>query len=165
MPISFNADEILAIAEEIERNGRDFYRLAAGNAQPGEAKELLTRLADWEDAHEKTFHEMRERFAESGDLPESFDPDGISALYLQSIADGKVFLPSRIEKEAAAIGDGLIPVLEHALAREKDTVTFYQALKDMVPESLGREEVEGILQEELGHVTMITIELTRLTDR
>jgi len=45
MSITFNADEIFEIAEEIERNGAKFYRDAAQNAKNASIKELLLDLA------------------------------------------------------------------------------------------------------------------------
>ena len=56
MGITFNADEIFTMAEEIERNGAKFYRKAAkGNA---EGKDMLEQLAKMEDQHLATFSSM-----------------------------------------------------------------------------------------------------------
>ena len=44
MSITFNADEIFEIAEQIERNGARFYREAAGNASDADVKNMLQEL-------------------------------------------------------------------------------------------------------------------------
>ena len=44
MSITFNADEIFEMAEQIERNGATFYREAAGNTLDADVKEMLLSL-------------------------------------------------------------------------------------------------------------------------
>ncbi len=63
--ITFSADEIFEIAEQIERNGANFYRKAAESAE-GDNRNLLLRLAKMEDDHEKIFATMRAEFAKAG---------------------------------------------------------------------------------------------------
>ena len=63
MGISFSADEIFEMAEEIERNGAGFYREAAKNTSDKEIKQMLLELADMEDEHLTTFQQMRSRFS------------------------------------------------------------------------------------------------------
>ena len=41
MAITFNAFEIFEMAEEIERNGAEFYREAAGRSSDEETKKVL----------------------------------------------------------------------------------------------------------------------------
>ena len=50
MAIPFNADEVFEMAEQIERNGGMFYRAAADKFPA--VRELLLKLAKWEDDHE-----------------------------------------------------------------------------------------------------------------
>ena len=51
MSITFNADEIFEMAEQIERNGAKFYREAAENASDADVKEMLLSMAAMEDGH------------------------------------------------------------------------------------------------------------------
>ena len=60
MSITFNADEIFAMAIEIEQNGAKFYRKAAENAATEKIKEMLLGMATMEDGHEKGFKAIRE---------------------------------------------------------------------------------------------------------
>ena len=46
MSLDFNADEVFEIAEQIERNGSEFYRKAAENMSNPKAKEFLNHLAE-----------------------------------------------------------------------------------------------------------------------
>ena len=60
MSMAFNADEVLAIAEQIERNGMVFYEKAAERFR-GDEKRTLLRLADMEVTHQQVFAAMRRR--------------------------------------------------------------------------------------------------------
>ena len=56
---AFNHDEILEIAEQIERNGARFYRRAAECIEQPKAHHLLLTLAGMEDEHEQAFAAIR----------------------------------------------------------------------------------------------------------
>ena len=156
MSISFNADEILEIAQQIERNGLNFYRAAADTVADPKAKEMLSNLAEWEVGHEKLFRDMRSGLTEDERRPMVFDPHNEMGLYLKATADHVVFTSKM--NPAAMIGDppSLKRILDIALEREKESVVFYAGMKRFVPASLGTGKIETILQEEISHVAMIT---------
>src|SRR5450759_3140053 len=91
MSISFNADEILEIAQQIEQNGLDFYKAAANAVTDPKAKEMLSNLAEWEVGHEKLFRDMRAGLTDDQRQPTVFDPDNEMGLYLKAMADQEVF--------------------------------------------------------------------------
>jgi rubrerythrin len=64
MAAKYNAFEVLLIAEQVERNGAEFYRKAAGLFEKEKLRELFFDLAEWEDKHEKTFAEMKRQVKE-----------------------------------------------------------------------------------------------------
>ena len=59
MSIHFNADEIFQMAEQVERNGRDFYARAAKRTAESRTAQFLLGLAAMEAEHEKIFADMR----------------------------------------------------------------------------------------------------------
>ena len=59
MSHAFSADEILEMAEKIERNGASFYRGSADSIEDEDARKFLLQLARMEDNHLKTFSNMR----------------------------------------------------------------------------------------------------------
>ena len=65
MSMRFNADEVLQIAIDIERNGAAFYRRAAQTEQFALSRAALLELAAMEDEHEKRFVEMRQGLTEA----------------------------------------------------------------------------------------------------
>ncbi|MHC4125863.1 MAG: ferritin family protein, partial [Planctomycetota bacterium] len=81
MAITFNADEIFEMAEEIERNGAKFYRKAAEKTSDKETRSLLGNLAEMEDGHLKVFEEMRKELSGREKERDIFDPDNEAALY------------------------------------------------------------------------------------
>jgi len=156
MAMTFNADEIFEIAEQIERNGAKFYRKATENAALADVKDALLDLAAMEDEHEKTFADMRAKLTPAEKAGASFDPDGEAALYLQAMADGKVF-DTRGDPSERLTGDETFrDVLTTAIGLEKDSIVFYLAMKGMVPQARGRGKMDDIIKEEMSHIRILS---------
>jgi rubrerythrin len=163
MSIQFNADEIFEMAEQIERNGARFYRQAAeGCAQDERSGELLLNLASMEDDHEKTFHQMRKSLSDKERGWEMFDPHGQAAQYLQAFAGGHVFNVKEDACDRLSGTEKLEDILRIALGMEKDSIVFYQGIREMVPERMGKEKIENIIREEMKHITILNKELVSL---
>jgi len=162
----FNAGEIFEIAEQIERNGARFYRKAAEAATDAEARKLLNDLAAMEDGHEKTFAQMHQDLCRerSGWCPELLDPDSTDqgVLYLRAIAEGRVFDIKSDPSELLTGDESLAHILRTAIGLEKDSIVFYLGIKDAVPENLGRDKMDGLIREEMSHVTLLTKALVDL---
>ena len=151
----FNADDALAVAEQVERNGRAFYLKAAEVAAQPEVKKLLGDLAVWEEGHQALFAQMRADLTEQEKKATTFDPDGVNELYLQAMADTHVFTAGT--DPAALIADGEDPdqILTKALAFERDSIALFLGIARMVPQRLGRDKVERIIEEEVGHIAYL----------
>ena len=155
MSITFNASEVFEIAEEMERNGAKFYKKAAEKASDGQTKIMLLTMADMENGHLKTFQRMREELSNREKEPIVFDPDNQSVLYLQAMADAHGY-EGKISPTKELTGNETIKeIIEIALNAEKESVVFYFGLKSMMPSNAGREKVEAIIFEELGHITIM----------
>ena len=155
MSITFNADEILEMAEEIERNGAKFYRKAAALATDEPVKERFSNMADMEDGHLDTFKRIREQLSDQEKQPTTFDPNNQAALYLQAMADahgceGKVSPTQELTGQ-----ESLDEIIEIALSAEKESVVFYTGLKKLVPAHAGRDIVDEVISEELSHITTL----------
>lgn len=155
MGITFNADEVFEMAEEIERNGARFYREAAGTTSDADVKKMLLELAAMEDGHEKTFQQMRKDLPQDQKGTTTFDPENEVAQYLQTLADfhgteGKV---SPTEK---LTGQETMPeILKIALQAEKNSIAFYVGIKDLVSDKAGKDKIQAIIIEEMAHVSTI----------
>ncbi len=162
MGITFNALEILEMAEQIERNGVKFYRKAAQTVSDRQMRQLFEGLADMEAEHEKIFAGMRKQLSEESQATRVFDPENEMALYLQAMADGHVFDlrrdPSELLKGTQSVRD----ILKLAISAEKDSIVFYLGLKDFVSVKAGKDKVEAVIKEEMGHIAVLNQKLSAL---
>lgn len=163
MATTFNAEEILEIACQIERNGAAFYRAAANLVSLQDSQKLLLELADMEDGHELTFTHMKDQ---QTNLDELFsDPDGMAAMYLRAIASNHVFVsdvqPSDQFDETTSARD----VLKIALQAEFASIAYFQGLLDFLPEAFGKEKLQSIILEEQEHVVIINKKIIALNSK
>jgi len=162
MSITFNADEIFEMAEQIERNGAKFYRQAAKIAADEKTKQMLLDLATMEDGHLNTFQEMRKQLGPKEKEQLVFDPDNQAAMYLQVVADGHGWEGKKALAEDLTGQESIEDILKAAINAEKNSVVFYVGLKDCVSARAGKDKVEAIITEELGHVAVLNRELAAL---
>ena len=155
MSITFNADEIFEMAEQIESNGAKFYREAAQKASDTDTKKLMEDLAAMEDGHEKTFAQMRQELSASEKEATIYDPDDEAAQYLKTMADfhGTEGKAGPLDKLTGA--ESMQDLLKIALQAEKDSIAFYVGIKDMVSAKSGKDKVQAIIIEEMAHVSTI----------
>ena len=156
MSTVFNADEVLDIAVTIEKNGAKFYRKAAEGAADKATVDAFERLAAMEDNHVKIFAEMKDYLVSKEREHLTFDPDEQTALYLNAIADGKVFDVKKDLSDLLTGGETVKDVLRIAIGLEKDSIAFYVGIKEAVSENLGKDRIDGIIVEEMSHVTLLS---------
>ena len=152
MGMPYSADEIFQMAEQIERNGAEFYRLAAKTAGSADARDLLNRLAKMEDNHIELFAQLRKQLPEEAARPTVFDPYGEAALYLRAAADTHVFNVHKDIKEVLAGSESVKEIIDLAIRFEKDSIAFFLGMQDAAPEELGREKIGILIQQEKQHV-------------
>ena len=162
MPITFNANEIFEMAEEMEKNGAKFYRKAAQNASDNQTKQMLLDMADMEDGHLKTFQNMREELSDREKEPTVFDPNNEAVLYLQAMANSRGYEGKKSPDEELSGNETMREILEIALNSEKESVVFYFGLMSLVPPKAGRDKVKAIIIEELSHITTLLKQLESL---
>jgi rubrerythrin len=150
MKYDFSADDVFEMAEQLERNGAQFYRQAAAGVSGEEAKRLLNELAAMEDDHEQIFAAMRAELAAGEKAETVFDPENEAAAYLRALADTKVFFEKKIDTSS------LREILKDAITAEKDSIVFYLGMREMVPQKLGKERLDAIIREEMGHVRLLS---------
>lgn len=158
----FNAYEIFKISIQIEKNGKDFYSAAAEKTRDEQFKKLFSELADWESKHIILFENFRDHLYTEVKFEDVFDPDNLVHLYLKSVADSTVFVKENDIKNTVSECKSIIEILEKALEFEKDSVVFYSSMKSIVPDDLGKAEIDKLIQEELFHVGQLTKEIKGL---
>ncbi len=152
---NYNIDEILALAEQIERNGIEYYTKASQLVKKDEQKRTFQKLAEMERNHEQVFAEMK-----ASQLSEyaSFDPDGEDSRYLSAIVNGKIFdYTDSAVKELPNLS--VTDIYRKAIDLEKDTILFYLGIQELVPERLGKSQIGRIISEEMSHITLLSDDL------
>jgi rubrerythrin len=159
----FNASEVFEMAEQIERDGGRFYRRAADSVQGEKEKGFLTRLAEMENEHEKLFVKLRRDAGLEGDK-EFPDLESQTAAYLQAMAEGKVFGDIKDMSLKITPSTPVKKIIDIAIGFEKDTIVFFSAMKNLIPESLGREKIDTLIKEEISHIAILLEEKKETTE-
>ena len=146
----FTADDVFEMAEQLERNGAKFYQDAAQHTDNSEYKKLLLGLSAMEIEHEKIFVNLRSELSGKEKASTVFDPEAESILYLRALADTKVFFEKEIDFSSKK------SVLKAAMLTEKDSIVFYLGMKEMVPEKYGKDQLDKIIKEEMGHIKLLS---------
>jgi rubrerythrin len=162
MSLDFNADEVFQMAEQIERNGMDFYSRAATRVAGSRTAQFLLGLAAMEAEHEKIFASMRAGLSEHERKATVPDPDHEASAYLRAWADGHVFDVRSNPAQKLTGKKKVEDILRMAIGLEKDSIVFYLGMKDAVPERLGRSRIDEIIKEEMRHMASLSRELETL---
>jgi rubrerythrin len=156
----FNAEEILEIACQLERNGAAFYNKAAKIVKNDGVRKRLEELALMEVGHESLFETMRADQSLIAGLVD--DPDDTAGLYLKALAGGHIF--DDPDNPATQIDESMSEeqILRRAIYMELLAIAFFQSVRDSVPESLGKKKIDGLVREEMSHVTLLEKELSAI---
>ena len=149
----FNAKAILEMAENIEKNGYVFYRKAADDVKDPEIKTFLLELAEMEVGHEKLFTSMKSKLSDKESEDIVFDPYDEAALYIEALADTRVFYEKTIDTSSAE------EVFKAAIEAEKESIVFYLGMKELVPDEAGKDKIQEIIKEEMKHIQTISKKL------
>ena len=160
MAQTFSLSEVFRMAENIERNGYEFYTQAAAAAENDRAKKVYLELAEKEKHHQELFADLRKAFCTRTDI-HWVDPDGTAEAYLKAIADNHVFNLNQDVSSLLASIQSAPSVLRMAIGFEKDTIVFFTALKNAVSGE-HREKVEVLIKEELDHIQQLQAAIDEL---
>ncbi|MCD4733989.1 ferritin family protein [bacterium] len=152
----FTIDEVFEMAEQIERNGANFYRAAAEGFDDEKLKDWLLKLAKMEEQHEKVFQKLRAEVVTKADQkPIVFDPQDENVLYLRALASGKVFDVNEDPAGKLTGKEELAEILKIAMGLERDSIIFYVGMKAVIPPNRGQDKVDWIINEEMKHIALL----------
>ena len=83
------------------------------------------------------------------------DPDGQAAAYLRAFAAGEVFDLEADPARMLGAAPTLPGILAEAIRLEKESVVFYAGIREVVPADFGRDGIDRIIREELGHIAVL----------
>jgi len=154
MTVTLNATEVFEIAQQIERNGSMFYRKAAELFSESDISNKFLELADWEIRHEKVFKDIGQEIIKpnknrttSNLKKKEFDPKLMACLAVFGTVSDPIYKLKSITKITEA--------LKAAIEKEKDTIVFYEGLKDFVIDRNNQNKVDVIIKEEKHHIEIL----------
>jgi rubrerythrin len=156
MSIDFNADEIFQLGIQIETNGKQFYETVAKNTSDPSVKGLFSELSKWESEHQQLFENLRKALPDSAKRETLFDPQGEFSLYLQAMAESHVFIKNKDIYGLASNCKTPQEALDLAIIFEKDSVVFFTTMKGVVPEHLGKDKIDFLINEEIKHISILS---------
>ncbi len=159
-----NADDVFTMAVRIEENGKAFYANSAERAKDPKVKELLEQLAVMEDGHIEQFKQMRAQLEGSFPADAVWDPEGLAESYLQAAADTHVFTGDAAAERLKGISTPE-DVLDMALRFEKDSVSFFLGMKEILPDESGKKNIDALIQSEMDHIRMISAAQRLFTEK
>ncbi|HVO76384.1 MAG TPA: ferritin family protein [Candidatus Bathyarchaeia archaeon] len=165
MAIEFSADEVYEMGMDIERNGEAYYRKAAALSKDEKVRGVFTDLMKQEQQHYQTFKALREKLPPKTSLPTVADPEGEEQLYLDALVKSRLFNSVHEAESLASKVSSAHEALKAALSFEKDTVLFFQMMKGMTEERLGKSEIDRLIEEEHGHIVRIAAAIREIAGK
>ncbi len=146
----YSAEEVVEMAINTEKNGKEFYAGAAKDTEDKTLKDLFDFLAMQEDQHRKRFEGLR------GKTEKLIQPDDMEEVekYLNTIVSSEFFLGNEKTLVKAKKAKSREELLSFALQFEKDTLLFFTEISEL-SEGKTREVLEEIIKEEKKHVRII----------
>ena len=162
MSIAFNSSELIEMAEKIESDGHNFYRKATELFDNPYARDLLIKLANWENKHKALFASMREQIPSLDQQDSNIDSDDDLSLYLQAMEGLDVFTATEDTTDELTGHERMKDVLKIALGKEKDSIVYFLALKAFVPTEAGKRKIDDIVEEEVRHIAILNKSIKEL---
>lgn len=141
-----SAGDVVAAAVEIEKRGHGFYTQAAAGAASAELKDFFTFMAGEEEKHEKIFQGMLGRLG-GLELPTGAEADEYLE-YVQASLDSHLLFTGEVPSK-------MDDPFQLALRFEKDTIFYFSAMLDLVPDS-EKKYVQTCIDEEKKHILLLS---------
>ncbi len=149
----FSGSEIVEMAVQIEKNGRDFYKRVAGLSKDSSVKKIFEHLAGQEERHIKVFEAMLSTVKKYEPV-EAYTDEYFA--YIKALSDDHVFTKEKKGNEIAGAVKDEKQAVELGIGFEKDSILFYHEMKNFVPES-EQNAIEGLLVEEQKHLKKLVL--------
>ena len=144
----FSGCEVVEMGIQIEENGRDFYTELAAKSDDPKAKAVFSFLAAQEEDHIAVFNQV---FKSACD----YKPEGAYTeeyfAYMNALASQYVFTKEGKGKEIAGRVKSCEEGLELGIKFEKDSILFYQEMKNYVTEKDWK-LIDGLIAQEKEHL-------------
>ncbi|MBN2135427.1 MAG: ferritin family protein [Acidobacteria bacterium] len=151
MSETFSIEEIFRLAIEIERNGARFYRNAAETVDNSELKMKFNELAQMEKAHEEKLTVLKNKLSGKG-KPLAGDISLHDDNFIRAFARTAVF-NSPPEKQSF---DSDSKIISFAMEKEQESITYYEALKELLDGAQDKKIIQLLIDEEKEHLALLS---------
>ena len=145
----FTLMDVRNIAVQIEQNGEETYRRAAGQAKNPELARIFNWMADEEKKHGDLFTAI---IADRTSTNEQEELEAIGRSLLQDIVRSQTF---SLEQQRLGKATSLEDLLLQSIEFETDTIGFYEFLAGFLDDSEAITQLNGIIEQERGHVRQL----------
>jgi len=147
----FRASEILQMAIEIERSGLAFHQACVEAADNERVVDVFQFMVGEEKRHIEIFKALEEPLARY-ELPETY-PGELQA-YMRALIEDRVFASAEEGAEQAQATGNPFQAIATAIGFEKDSILFYEAMKQLVRPS-DAEAIDEVIGEEQTHISRL----------
>jgi len=145
-----HAKDIERIACAMEENGEKFYRAWAAKTADSNINKILLELADEEKKHMETF---RTFFSDISPLSVIEEEAGAYMNFFNSYTENLVFKTSAAEIPEDRLRIS-VSVLEYAVAKEYDSIAYYNEIKNFVRAD-NQHIISRVIDEERTHIVKL----------
>ena len=145
---AFAGTEIVELGVQIEINGKAFYSSLIKKSKNNESKKIFNFLADEEEKHVAKFRKILSS-VQKYEPKEAYPQEYFS--YMNSLASDYVFTKAGTGEEIADKTKSEKEAVELAIGFEKDSISFYEGMKKVVPEE-EQKIVDHVIEEEKAHL-------------
>jgi rubrerythrin len=149
-----SGSELVEVALGIERNGIAYYGALAESTIDAPLKGTFRDLAGMERKHIEIFQKMLTSVGKY-QLPYGPESEQEYELYLKALVDSAVFADDKVALQMARSSASPAEAIQTAMGAEKDSILFYNEMRDLVPQR-ERPIVDGIINEEKSHLRQLS---------
>lgn len=152
---TLNTLEIYEIAVQIEQNGARYYKRAAEMFDEPDISRIFIELMNWELKHKQLFSDMKKQHSESSPDTKAHE-SGHELLEAKVMAGLAVFGIRPNPSDELSGKETISVVIKKAIENEKDSIVFYNGLKDFAFDDSAKEKIDEIIREELRHIKILS---------
>ncbi|EKD82478.1 MAG: hypothetical protein ACD_39C01273G0002 [uncultured bacterium] len=157
--MKINADELMELAIQIEKNGKEYFTAMAERSENARVKQVFNLLVREEQNHLENFVKIRERLAEKRQeefqIADEYNTPEMDA-YVQAMSDGRVFPNLCSHSELAFEIKDDEQAIYHAIGFEKDTILFFSNILGILgSEDENRTLIEELIRQEKIHIAKL----------
>lgn len=157
--MKINADELMELAIQIEKNGKDYFAAMAERSDNPRVKQVFNFLVREEQNHLESFEKVRIRLAENNQeefqIADEYNTPEMAA-YIQAMSDGQVFPNLESHAELAAEIKDDEQAIYHAIGFEKDTILFFSDILGILgANDENRPLIKELIRQEKIHIAKL----------